>query len=111
MRQLAQWQWSLYAEGHQDRRNLVIHLLTVPLFVVGTVCLLVAPLLSWWLAFGALLLPLAMAAQGRGHQLERTPPVPFRGPADALSRIFVEQWFTFWRYFWSGQLLDAWRKR
>jgi hypothetical protein len=49
---------------------------------------------------------LAMAFQGRGHKQEQVPPEPFTGPANALSRIFLEQWVTFPRFVLSG----GWRR-
>jgi hypothetical protein len=51
-----------------------------------------------------------VAAQGRGHKLEQTRPVPFRGPADFLARFFVEQWFNFPRFVLSGRFAEAWRR-
>ena len=32
---LVRWQWQLYPPGHRDRRNLAIHIATVPLFQAG----------------------------------------------------------------------------
>jgi hypothetical protein len=107
---LLAWQWSLYPEGHRDRRNLAIHIATVPVFMLGTCLALAAPFAGWRAAVGGLLaMALAMALQGRGHRLETTGPAPFRGPADVLARIFVEQWFTFPRYVLSGGFARAWR--
>jgi hypothetical protein len=107
---LARWQWSLYPDGHRDSRNLLIHALTVPLFEAGTLALVLSPWLSAWLApAGVVAMAGAMAAQGRGHGLEVTRPVPFRGPGDVLARIFVEQWWTFPRYVLSGGFARAWR--
>jgi hypothetical protein len=63
-----------------------------------------------WLALaGVAAMAGAMAAQGRTHRLEATPPAPFRGPADVLARIFVEQWVTFPRYVLGGGFARAWR--
>ncbi|HVP60760.1 MAG TPA: terminase [Myxococcaceae bacterium] len=107
---LLEWQWSLYPAGHRDRRNLLVHALTVPVFQVGTVALATAPFLSGWLAalgFGAM--AGAMVMQGRTHRREQTPPVPFRGPGDVVARILAEQWLTFPRYVASGAFGRAWR--
>ena len=103
------WQWRLYPDGHADRINLVLHLATVPLFWLGTIAPVAAILVSPWLALGVLLLPLAMAAQGRGHAREAVAPVRFRGAGDVVGRIFVEQWVTFPRFVVSGGLARAWR--
>src|SRR5688572_21812384 len=105
------WQWSLYAGGHRDRRNLALHLATVPVFQLGTLLVLAAPLLSLWAAAAGLAaMAGAMAAQGRGHRGEAVAPVPFAGPGDVLARIFLEQWVTFPRYLLSGGFGRAWRE-
>jgi hypothetical protein len=104
-------QLASYTDVHHDRRNLVLHALTVPIFMAGTVAVLASPAVSWWLlpaGFGALLA--AMAAQGKGHSLEERAPAPFRGPSDVIVRIFVEQWITFPRFVLSGAFARAWRR-
>ncbi|HZJ53236.1 MAG TPA: terminase [Myxococcaceae bacterium] len=106
---LLAWQWFLYPGGHRDRRNLLVHALTVPVFQMGTVALVMAPFVNGWLAaLGVGAMVGTMALQGRTHRLERTPPAPFRGPADVVARIFVEQWLTFPRYVASGGFHEAW---
>jgi hypothetical protein len=78
--------------------------------MAGT-CALALSWLYWWLApagLGAMVL--AIALQGRGHKMEQTAPVPFRGPLDVLGRLFFEQWITFPRYLLSGKLREAWRQ-
>jgi hypothetical protein len=103
-------QWSHYREVHHDRRNLVLHLLTVPVFMAGTVAVALAPIVSGWLALGGIFaMFVAMAAQGRGHRFEQSPPAPFQGPMDVVTRIFAEQWITFPRYVLSGELGRALR--
>jgi hypothetical protein len=108
------WQWQHYPGNHADRRNLVIHLITVPIFWGGTVAMLGAPLaggltaMASSFAAGLVMCVVAMAAQGRGHKLETVPPIPFRGPVDVIARIFVEQWLTFPRFVLSGQIARAW---
>jgi hypothetical protein len=107
---LLSWQWNLYPGNHSQRRNLLLHVLTVPVFQLGTVLLFTSPLTSLWMALPGLVgMVGAMAAQGRGHKIETTAPVPFRGPLDVVSRIFVEQWVTFPRFVLSGGFARAWR--
>jgi hypothetical protein len=78
---------------------------------VGTWSVLLSPLSNWWFAFaGIASMTLAMAAQGRTHKLEQTPPVPFRGPGDVLARILAEQWITFPRFVLTGEFEKAWRR-
>lgn len=106
---LLAWQWSNYPAGHRDRRNLLVHAVTVPVFQVGTVALLMSPFLSVWLAlFGLGAMAGTMMLQGRTHRLERKAPIPFRGPGDVVARILAEQWLTFPRYVASGGFGQAW---
>ncbi len=107
---LLTWQWQLYADGHRDRRNLLIHAATVPLFDAGTLLALASPWLGPLALAGLALLPLAMALQGRGHRDESVSPVPFAGPADVLTRIFAEQLITFPRFVLGGGFARAWRE-
>jgi hypothetical protein len=108
---LLAWQWSLYRDGHRDRRNLALHLATVPMFLAGTLAIPAGIVLGpWWLSIVGLAgMVAAIAAQGRGHRGEAVAPVPFRGPGDVIARLFVEQWITFPRYVLSGGLARAWR--
>lgn len=110
---LLAWQWRLYPDNHTDRTNLLLHVLSVPLFLLGTVTLVAAPLSGhpWGALAGPVLMVGAMAAQGRGHKRERVPPVPFSGAGDVLGRILIEQWLTFPRFVLSGGLVRAWRQR
>lgn len=109
---LLAWQWRLYKENHRDRKNLTIHLITQPLFVAGLIAAITGPLVGvWWLlAAGPAAMLAAIVLQGRGHEIEEVPPVPFRGPADVVKRIFAEQLITFPRYVLSGELVTAWRR-
>jgi hypothetical protein len=107
---LLSWQRELYDEGHRDRTNLLIHLATWPLFVGGFASLVSSPVAGWPLAaVGLAVMVVAMALQGRGHRRETTPPVPFAGAGDVLSRILAEQLVTFPRYLFGGGFARAWR--
>ena len=109
-KQLISWQWSLYRDGHGDRRNLLIHVLSVPLFMLGTLLVVAAGFL--WPAFvlvGLVGMVAALALQGRGHRFENVRPVPFESPVDFVSRFFAEQWVTFPRYVFSGEFAKAWK--
>ncbi len=108
---LLRWQLALYPRTHRARLNLVVHILTVPLFMAGTVALAVAWRWPWLAAAGVVAMVAAVALQGRGHARESEPPVPFAGPLDVVTRIFVEQWITFPRFVVSGGFARAWRGR
>ena len=109
--ELLRWQWDGYPRVHRSRTNLIIHIVVVPLFVLGNIGLIMALVLGRPL-LGALSLVTTVASvalQGRGHKQEQVPPEPFTGPSNAVSRIFLEQWVTFPRFVVSGKWLRALR--
>ena len=76
----------------------------VPLFLAGNTASIVGAIRLDWIeaAVGVASMALSMALQGRGHRRESVPPAPFTGPANAIARIFLEQWITFPRFVLSG---------
>ncbi len=101
---LLEWQWSDYSTKHRNRANLLLHIVAVPLFQIGTL-ILVYSALRLSVAAVALALACMVAAlvlQGRGHRLEPETPTPFDGAADFVSRFVAEQWVTFPRFVLSG---------
>ena len=83
MRQrLLKWQWSLYPAAHRARRNLIVHIATVPVFMLGTLALAFVWRWPWLGLAGLVTMVLVMAVQGRGHRIEEVAPVPFTGPLD-----------------------------
>lgn len=102
---LAAWQWADYGRYHQSRANLLVHIVAVPLFLLGNVTVLagLVVLSGWVMLSGLALSALAFAVQGAGHKGEPVPSVPFTGPANVAGRILVEQWVTFPRFVLSGQ--------
>ena len=110
--ELLRWQWEGYATYHQSRANLLVHIVAVPLFLIGTIALVAAlvQLSPMLLAVGVGCIVVAVAVQGRGHRLEAVPPQPFTGPLNFLSRLFFEQWITFPRFVISGAWGAAMRK-
>jgi phage terminase small subunit len=105
---LLAWQWSDYSAKHRSRTNLLLHIVAVPLFQLGSVVLVGTALArsGVGLGLGGLGMLAALVLQGRGHRGEREAPVPFDGAADFVSRFVVEQWVTFPRFVLSG----GWRR-
>jgi hypothetical protein len=109
--ELMQWQWQGYERYHRSRFNLLLHIVAVPIFVGANLALAIALTQGHWLlalCMGATMV-VSIAVQGRGHGREPTPPVPFTGPANAIARIFLEQWLTFPRWVLTGGWVRAWR--
>jgi 2-hydroxy-palmitic acid dioxygenase Mpo1-like protein len=105
MRQhLLAWQWSDYAARHRDRTNLLLHIVAVPLFQLGSLILISAAVRASGAAAAVAIVCMgtALVAQGRGHKLEKETPLPFAGAADFVSRFVAEQWVTFPRFVLSG---------
>jgi uncharacterized membrane protein YGL010W len=102
---LLAWQWQTYARNHRNRANLLLHMAAVPAFIGGVLAAVTMAVHQQW--FGALVAlvfaALAFVAQGIGHKWEKEAPIPFDGPADFVSRVFVEQFITFPRFVLSGQ--------
>jgi hypothetical protein len=105
-------QWAAYPHSHSDRKNLILHLATVPVFMAGTVTIATSPLTGAAAAIAGLVaMALAMAVQGFGHRQEATSPPPFRSKREALLRILAEQWVTFPRFVATGGLGSKRRAR
>ncbi|MEQ1438143.1 terminase [Fontimonas sp. SYSU GA230001] len=102
--ELLKVQWSEYAERHRDRVNLLIHIVAVPLFWIGSINALGALLFSGLFAAlgGLLLMALSLFAQGIGHDREALQPQAFAGAWDFVRRIVAEQFITFPRFVLSG---------
>jgi hypothetical protein len=76
---LARWQWDGYPLYHQARANLLIHIVLVPVFLVGNLVLLAGLASRSWLSAlaGFAAMALSFAAQGYGHGRESNPSIPF----------------------------------
>lgn len=102
--ELLSWAWRETPPVHKNRTNLLIHIVAVPLFVLGHVLLIVGFLVSPWLFVVAILsVAVSLAAQKFGHSLERDQVPPFTGTQDFLRRLYAEQFCNFWRFLLSGR--------
>lgn len=102
--ELLRWQWEGYARYHRSRFNLLLHVLFVPVFILGNIAFIGALFKGSWVvaAVGLAAMFVSIALQGRGHRQESTPAAPFTNKWNAVSRIFLEQWVTFPRFVLSG---------
>ena len=108
---LFQFQRETYPLAHASRKNLVIHALTQPVFVLGLAALAggLGTLHLGAALAGLVAMAFAAAAQGAGHKGEANPPAPFRSKLDIVARLFAEQFVTFPRFVLSGGFAMAWR--
>lgn len=101
---LLQRQWSGYSAAHQNKTNLLLHIIAVPLFMIATVSGLYALVrLSFFaVVLSVLCFTVSLIMQGRGHTLEPIQPEPFKSGVDFACRILAEQWMTFPRFVLTG---------
>ena len=94
---LLQRQWVGYSTTHQNRTNLSLHLIAVPLFMVGTLVTLygLVTMSPLSLLVATLGLIVSLFIQGFGHKREPVQPEPFSSGWEFMSRIVAEQWVTF----------------
>lgn len=87
-----------YASVHQHWGNILMHVLSAPFFMAGTLIGTLKLLSGDWLGVVAsfIVVVMAFALQGIGHKLEENPAPPFVGPLDMIRRIFAEQFYRFW---------------
>ena len=97
--------WTGYLRAHGDRRNLLIHVIAVPLFIGSFASLIVFIVRGDYVLAVIATIPvfIAMALQARGHALEAQAPVPFSGPGNFLKRWFMEQFLIFPLFFLTGR--------
>lgn len=103
-------QWQGYPQTHSDRTNLLLHALSVPIFLGGAVALVCAPWVRGWVALAGLgAMIVSLGVQGRGHAMEKRKPDAFSGPVDAIARLLSEQCITFPRFVLSGGFRRRWK--
>ena len=108
--ELLRWQWGDYAAKHRNRVNLVIHLVAIPLFMVGCLLVVFGAIKSLaCVGSGVVAMIAAIVLEGIGHKLEVECPEPFKGFPDFARRFFFEQWVTFPRYVLGGGWFKAFR--
>jgi len=102
--ELLRWQWKGYPTYHQNRTNLLLHIVAVPMFLFGFLVLLIGLYRLDPVPVGAGLaaMVVSLIMQGRGHKMEPVEPIPFSSPANGAARLFFEQWVTFPRFYLSG---------
>jgi hypothetical protein len=102
--ELLSWAWSETPPVHKNTTNLLIHVVAVPLFVLGHVLLVGGLIVNPWLLAGAVLsIVVSLAAQKYGHSLEHNQVHAFIGAGDFIRRLYAEQFCNFWRFLLSGQ--------
>lgn len=104
VQQLLRWQWSDYAAKHRRRANLLIHIVAVPLFQVGTLLpgLQRTPAGGRCRGSGCRVRGRFAGNAGAGSQARGGASGTIRRGGDVIRRIIAEQWVTFPRFVLSG---------
>jgi uncharacterized membrane protein YGL010W len=102
--ELVAWAWRETPPVHRSTGNLLIHIVAVPMFVVGHVLLIAAIAAAnlWLLVAGISLIVVSVALQRLGHSMESQAVHPFEGSRDLIRRLYVEQFYNFWRFLFTG---------
>lgn len=105
-------QWSDYSERHQNKVNLLIHIVTVPLVWIAAIQVIGALLLMLTgvggftiLVWAAILIAIALFAQSHGNSMEAVKPAPFGDWKGFAINAAAEQFVTFPRFVVTGQWL------
>jgi uncharacterized membrane protein YGL010W len=79
-----------YANLHQHWGNILMHVLSVPFFMAGTLIGILKLLSGDWLGVIAsiIVVVMAFALQGIGHKLKEKQPPPFEGPLEYNQAYF-----------------------
>ena len=72
-KELVAWAWQETPPVHENRTNLLIHLVAVPAFVIGHLMVVIGifGLAGWVVMLGVGLVVISLILQKRGHALER----------------------------------------
>jgi hypothetical protein len=99
------WQWSDYPAKHRSRLNLALHIVAVPLFMLGCVAVVFGLLrfAPWQIVSGLVAMIVSVGLQGIGHRFEPEPPAPFASFGDFVKRFVAEQLVTFPKFVLSGR--------
>ena len=110
--ELLNQQWSGYPERHQNKVNLLIHIVTVPLVwiagiqMVGSLLLMLSGLGALKImVWAVILIAVALFAQSHGNSMEAVKPAPFGNWKDFAMNAAAEQFVTFPRFVLTGQWL------
>jgi len=101
---LLAWQFRDYAERHQDKLNLWLHLYSVPAFIAGSAAVFANLMALHWFgaAVSACFVLAAVGIQALGHLRESRPAPPVEGLVDGVRQMVAEQFVTFPRFVLSG---------
>ena len=111
---ISEKEYRYYQRLHQNRLNLVIHIIGSIIFITGNILMLIG--LFDFIDFtqiliGLSLIILAIVLQGIGHQLEPEQFDGFKGPFDFVKTFYLELVIFFPAFLFSPYFLENWNKK
>lgn len=102
--ELIKWQSEGYTKFHKSKLNLWVHILAVPIFIIAFFSLVISAFNFNGLQFlfSLMLIIISIVSQGIGHSKEVYAPEKFTGPVNAITRILLEQFYTFPKFVLNG---------
>lgn len=106
-------QWDGYTRYHNSRFNLWIHVIFVPVFIFAFVLFIIAliTLDIFSTIVPILLMIISMGIQGMGHKKEDIPAEPFTSLTNVVTRILLEQLYTFPKFVLSRKFYSSLSKK
>ena len=111
---ISEKQYRYYQRLHQNRLNLVIHIVGSIMFIVGNILMLIGLInfLDFSQIFiGLSLLFVAIALQAIGHQFEPEQFDGFKGPFDFVKTFYLELVIFFPAFLFSPYFIENWNKK
>jgi len=111
---ISEKQYRYYQRLHQNRLNLVIHVVGSIMFIAGNILMLIG-LINFidfsQIFIGLTLLFVAIALQAIGHQFEPEQFDGFKGPFDFVKTFYLELVIFFPVFLFSPYFLENWNKK
>ena len=111
---ISEKQYRYYQRLHQNRLNLVIHIVGSIMFITGNILMLIG-LINFidfsQIFIGLTLLFLAIALQAIGHQFEPEQFDGFKGPFDFVKTFYLELFIFFPVFLFSPYFMENWNKK
>ena len=111
---ISEKQYRYYQRLHQNRLNLVIHIVGSIMFIVGNILMLIGLInfLDFSQIFiGLSLLFVAIVLQAIGHQFEPEQFDGFKGPFDFVKTFYLELLIFFPVFLFSPYFMENWNKK
>ena len=111
---ISEKEYRYYQKLHQNRLNLVIHIIGSIMFISGNILMLIGlfSIIDYsQILMGLSLILLAIVLQGIGHQFEPEQFDGFKGPIDFVKTFYLELVVFFPAFLFSPYFRENWNKK